>query len=109
MGFQEVYLIGFDHSYKIPMDAALDTQRKEITSQSDDPNHFDPSYFGKGYRWHDPAVERMETAYRRAREAFAANGRKIMNATVGGQLNVFERVKYEDLFACNPQPEMSQQ
>ena len=39
----------------------------EIVSTSDDPNHFDPEYFGKGYRWHDPMVERMEVAYNRAK------------------------------------------
>lgn len=98
MGFNRVYLIGFDHSYKIPKDADVDRQRKEIISKSDDPNHFDPNYFGKGYRWHDPAVEKMETAYRRAGKVFEAAGRKIMNATIGGQLTVFDRVKYEDLF-----------
>jgi 6-hydroxymethylpterin diphosphokinase MptE-like len=98
MGFDRVYLIGFDHSYKIPSDADVDLNRKEITSKSDDPNHFDPNYFGKGFRWHDPAVDKMEIAYRCAQEVFEAEGRKIMNATVGGQLTVFQRIKYEDLF-----------
>jgi hypothetical protein len=107
MGFQKVYLVGFDHSYKIPKDAAVDSLKKEITSRSDDPNHFHPGYFGKGYRWHDPEVQRMEMAYRRAGKAFAADGRKIINATIGGQLAVFERMKYDDLFAPRPCPEMS--
>ena len=98
MGFRELYLVGFDHSYKIPPDAAVDRGRGEITSRGEDPNHFDPGYFGKGYRWHDPMVERMEAAYRRAGEVFAADGRKIWNATAGGYLDVFERVRYEDLF-----------
>src|SRR3546814_5770462 len=40
--------------------------------------------FGKGYRWHDPMVWRMEVAYRKAREVFEANGRVVKNATVGG-------------------------
>jgi hypothetical protein len=66
MGFTEVYLIGFDHSYQIPIDAQIDGN--SIVSQSGDPNHFNSSYFGKGYRWHDPMVERMEQAFRRARE-----------------------------------------
>lgn len=101
MGFDRVYLIGFDHSYKIPNDAHVDRERKEITSKSDDPNHFDPGYFGNGYRWHDPEVERMETAYRRGGETFEADGRKILNATVGGQLTVYDRVNYDDLFANN--------
>ena len=96
MGFTKVYLIGFDHAYKIPSDARV--QGTRITSESADPNHFDSSYFGKGYRWHDPMVERMEQAFQRAKEIFQADGRTIFNATVGGHLEVFPRVKYESLF-----------
>ena len=98
MGFKDVYLLGFDHSYKIPSDAIVNGQKKEITSESGDPNHFDPEYFGKGYRWHDPMVDRMEMAYRRANQIFQANHRHIFNATVGGNLTIFPRVNYDDLF-----------
>ncbi len=96
MGFNNVYLIGFDHSYKIPKDATVEGDA--ITSQSADPNHFDSAYFGKGYRWHDPMVERMEQAFCRAREEYSASGRHIFNATVGGRLEVFPRVDYDGLF-----------
>jgi hypothetical protein len=98
MGFKEVYLIGFDHTYKVPADAIVNEQKKEITSRSSDPNHFDPNYFGKGYRWHDPMIERMEMAYRRANIIFQTDQRQIYNATIGGHLNVFPRVNYDDLF-----------
>lgn len=96
MGFSNVYLIGFDHSYKIPADAKITGET--ITSQSNDPNHFSETYFGKGYRWHDPMVERMEQAFCRARDIYSAAGRHIFNATVGGKLEVFERVSYNSLF-----------
>ncbi|MDY6986512.1 MAG: glycosyltransferase [Thermodesulfobacteriota bacterium] len=96
MGFQEVYLIGFDHSYTIPDDAKV--EGTIITSASDDPNHFHPGYFGKGKRWHDPRVDRMELAYRKAKQAFEADGRAIYNATSGGKLEVFPRVPYDSLF-----------
>jgi hypothetical protein len=97
MGITEVYLVGFDHSYKIPKDAEIN--ENDIISTSDDPNHFNSNYFGKGYRWHDPKVDRMEKAYLRAKENFEADGRKIFNATVGGNLNIFERVEYKGLFS----------
>jgi len=96
MGFREVYLVGFDHSYNIPSDANI--AGTTIVSQSEDPNHFDPNYFGKGYRWHDPKVERMEQAYRKTKKIFEIDGRKIFNATKGGKLEVFERVDYDDIF-----------
>lgn len=96
MGFSEVYLVGFDHSYQIPADARVNGGK--ILSTSDDPNHFDPSYFGKGYRWHDPNVARMEKSLLKARKEFQLAGRKIFNATAGGNLEVFERVDYLSLF-----------
>ena len=96
MGFSDVHLVGFDHNYTIPSDAKIDGNRIETTST--DPNHFHPDYFGKGYRWHNPRVDRMEIAYVRAREQFEATGRRVFNATVGGKLEVFDRVNYDSLF-----------
>jgi hypothetical protein len=97
MGFDEVYMIGFDHNYTIPKHADL-RQTTTITSQADDVNHFSKDYFGKGYRWHDPRVDNMEKGFTEARRNFEQSGRKIYNATLGGHLEVFERVDYEKLF-----------
>lgn len=96
MGFNEVYLVGMDHKYTKPKDIQI--KGNEWTSQSDDPNHFAQSYFGKGKRWHDPRLDRMEKAYRKARQTYEKDGRKIYNATIGGNLEVFERVDYNELF-----------
>lgn len=96
MGFSEVYLVGFDHSYSIPKDAVVEGYK--ITSTSDDPNHFSTDYFGKGKRWHDPLVDRMEMSYKKAKKYFEADGRIIYNATAGGKLEVFERVDFNSLF-----------
>jgi hypothetical protein len=40
----------------------------------------------------------MEKAFARARDAFERQGRRIVNASVGGKLEVFERVDYASLF-----------
>lgn len=101
MGFSEVYMIGFDHNYKIPESALVSNKREtgfDILSTDDDVNHFSKDYFGKGYRWHDPNVDRMEVGFRKAKEAYESDGRKVFNATKGGKLEVFPRVKYEDVF-----------
>lgn len=95
-GIKELYLIGFDHHYEVPKETQI--EGLAYTSQVDDPNHFDPTYFGKGYRWHAPMTERMELGYIRAAKVFERFGRKIYNATVGGRLDVLERVEYKDLF-----------
>lgn len=96
LGFKEVYMVGFDHSYRIPEDVKI--EGKEILSLGDDVNHFSKDYFGKGKRWHDPMVERMELSYVKAKSCFEADGRKIYNATAGGHLEVFDRVEYNSLF-----------
>ena len=100
LGFQEIYLIGVDADYSIPADAALSGggRVKEIDMRSDDPNHFHPDYFGKGKRWHEPNVEVMLGAYAEARRATESRGVSVVNATVGGKLEVFPRIDFEMLF-----------
>jgi len=93
MGCDPVYLIGMDHSYTVPPHA----RGRTIVSRGDDPNHFHPDYFGKGYRWSYPRLWRMEKAFELAREEFEAAGRRVINATVGGKLEVFPRQDYETL------------
>lgn len=96
MGFEEVYLVGFDHNYVIPASAVV--KAWDIQSTEDDPNHFHPDYFGKGYHWHIPLTERMELCYIKANYAFECDGRKMFNATRGGKLDVIERKDYDSLF-----------
>lgn len=101
LGYENVYMIGFDHNYKIPDSAIISNKRGtgfDITSTEDDVNHFNKDYFGKGYRWHDPNVDRMEVGFRKADNMFRADGRKVFNATVGGKLEAFERIDYNTLF-----------
>ena len=102
MGISEIYLIGFDHNYKIPNETIfIEDKMDELLSRSNDPNHFHPNYFGKGFRFHDPKPKRMEKAYKRAKIIFEADDRKIYNATVGGELEIFDRVNYNELFIKN--------
>ena len=61
-------------------------------------NHFHPSYFGKGKKWHDPKLDRVLMCYEKCKEEFENDGRKIYNATVGGKLELFERVEFTSLF-----------
>ena len=93
MGFQEMILIGVDHNYQ-----ASGKPNTTVTSQGDDPNHFSANYFGKGFRWQLPDLETSEIGYRMARAAIEADGRRIVDATVGGKLTIFDKVKYDSLF-----------
>ena len=93
-GYREVVLIGVDHNFTTEGPA-----HKLVTSQGADPNHFDPNYFGAGYRWQLPDLERSERAYRMARAAFEAAGGEVVDATVGGKLQVFRKVDFSTLFS----------
>jgi len=93
LGFKEAILIGVDHSF-----ATKGTPNTTVQSQGDDPNHFSVAYFGKGFRWQLPDLETSEVAYRMARKAYEADGRKVLDATIGGKLDIFEKVDYERLF-----------
>ncbi len=93
MGFETVILIGVDHSY-----SASGKPNTTITSQGDDLDHFNPAYFGKGFRWQLPDLDTSEKGYWMARQAFEADGRRVLDATVGGKLTIFPKVDYDTLF-----------
>jgi hypothetical protein len=93
MGFQTVYLIGVDHNF-----VTQGTPNATVVSQGDDPNHFNPGYFGKGFRWQLPDLETSEIGYRMAKVAFEKDQRQVLDATLGGKLTVFPKVNYNDLF-----------
>jgi hypothetical protein len=94
LGFGKVVLVGVDHSF-----AAKGAPHTPVVSEGDDPNHFDPEYFGKGFRWQLPDLETSELAYRAAKYEFERDNREIVDATIGGRLQVFPKVDYRTLFA----------
>ena len=94
MGFEQVILVGVDHS-----SAVAGKANTTIVSQGDDPNHFNPAYFGKGFRWQLPDFETSEIGYRLARQAYVSAGRQVLDATIGGKLTIFPKVDYLTLFS----------
>lgn len=93
MGFQQVILIGVDHNY-----STTGRPNTTVTSQGDDPNHFSPAYFGKGFRWQLPDLETSEIGYAMARDAYQRAGQEVLDATIGGKLTIFPKVDYDTLF-----------
>jgi len=93
MGVEKAILIGVDHNFKDKGEA-----NKTVVSEDDDPNHFMPNYFGKGVKWQLPDLDTSETGYTFAREAYRKAGHEVIDATVGGKLDIFPKVDYESLF-----------
>jgi hypothetical protein len=100
LGFNPIYLIGCDTAYSMPSTVRREKSDPDqlLSTENDDPNHFDPRYFGKGSKWHEPYVERMIFHYQQAKRVCDSLGVNIYNATVGGYLEVFPRVDYTGLF-----------
>lgn len=93
MGFDEVYLVGKDHSYeKTGVPGAL------VKSTGNESNHFIKGYYKPGMSWRIPDYKGEELAYTMAKEAFEKSGRKIFDATINGKLNIFPKVDYYSLF-----------
>lgn len=93
MGFQEIFLVGVDHNF-----VCNGTPNEEQYMEGKDPNHFDDSYF-EGMDWHLPDLASSEMAYCLARYHFTRDGRKIYDATIGGKLDVFPKIPYEEAVA----------
>ena len=56
LGFHQVVLIAVDHHYETKGPPSL-----EVVSEGDDPNHFPPDYFAKGFRSQLPDLYRLES------------------------------------------------
>jgi hypothetical protein len=90
LGADPVVLVGCDHSFKYDGKPS-----HYVTMKGSDPNHFDPNYFAHGSLWGTPNLEMSEIGYRAARKAFEAASRTVLDATVGGLLNVFQKVSID--------------
>lgn len=92
LGYKKVVMVGFDHSYKQKADVK---EGDIILSDKDDDNHFHSSYF-KGKKWQAADVNKMEEMYMLAKDAFENDNREIVNSTVGGKLEIFNRQTLAD-------------
>lgn len=90
LGFEKVLLIGVDHNFKTKGPA-----RKNIISGGEDPNHFDPNYFGKGVKWALPDLDGSERFYSIAKTVFEQDSREIIDCTIDGKLNIFRKSELE--------------
>ena len=91
MGANPVILLGVDHSFKVE-GSPHQIQKREGT----DCNHFDPNYFKSGSYWGLPDLVTSEVGYSLSKDIFEKSGRKIYDATVGGQLQIFDKISIEE-------------
>lgn len=89
MGIKEIYLLGVDFSFKreIDKDGCLNV-KTEVKNHADIIEETDGIYH----------TDIILKGYKIAKEYADLHNIKIYNATRGGKLEVFERVKFDDLF-----------
>ena len=91
LGFSEIILLGVDVSYSFQSHKVKNISTRDLVSEEDDPNHFDPRYFGIGKKYHYQPMYEMVERFQVVKEFFDKQNVKIINAGVGGKLEVFER------------------
>ncbi len=97
LGLKTVYLIGCDFSFSLPQKRQKHEYGEALVSEGER-NHFADGYRKPGEIWTVPDLERQKNAFKSAKQIFEASGRKIYNATRGGELEVFERRSLDDVF-----------
>ena len=97
LGFSEVILIGVDHSF-----IQKGTANRAVVAQKEDLNHFSKDYFGPGVVWQLPDIDNIESGFQETKVLYHRNGRNIVDATVNGKLQVFDKVVFEDCLAKSP-------
>ena len=98
MGFKEVILLGIDHDYKLDDDEIniLNKQKKLVVKKSLS-SHFIKDYLPLNSEVHVD-LEAMENGYRLAKQTFENKGRRIVNASPGSKLQVYDIVDFDRLF-----------
>lgn len=93
MGFSTVVLIGKDHNYQLQ-----GVPGQVVYATGHEKDHAVKGYYAAGQRWRIPDYKGEEFAYSMARAAFEADGRRVLDATVGGKLTVFQKADFHSLF-----------
>jgi len=91
MGADPAIIFGIDHSFKF--EGHKSTYQ---TREGEDVNHFDPNYFKSGTVWGTPDLDQSEIDYTLARRAFEADGRQVLDATIGGKLDIFDKISLDE-------------
>tara|TARA_B100000749_G_scaffold280887_1_gene279862 strand:+ start:92703 stop:94478 length:1776 start_codon:yes stop_codon:yes gene_type:complete len=94
LGLNPIYIIGCDHYYQGESKIEVDKKVKVEGQQ----NHFIEGYRVEGELVNPAPIDKMTLAYTHAVEYAKQNGIEVYNATRGGHLEVFPRVKFEDVF-----------
>ena len=95
LGFSKIVLLGVDMNYKVHTTAKKINSGSDIVStKNDDPNHFDPRYFGKGKKYHQPEKHVIDNIFNSLRflrgYVDKCKDFEIINASIESKLYYFK-------------------
>ncbi len=91
-GLDPIFLLGCDHLYE----GEAGAHPKSLIRAGEKRNHFDDRYRSSGELVRPAPIGMMTTALEHARAWADGQGRRILNASEGGCLDVFDRVSLDD-------------
>lgn len=96
LGFSKIVFVGVDMNYQIHNSAeSISSNKTEIQSKNDDdPNHFDPRYFGKGRKYHQPekrVIDNIFNSLKYLSEIMGEKDLQIINAGVNSKVDYFPK------------------
>jgi hypothetical protein len=103
LGFSKIILVGVDMNYIIHQNVdKINKNSNDIRSKDDDdPNHFDPRYFGKGRSYHQPEqkiVDRILSSLKYVSTIFKNKETNIINAGYDSKVDYFPKKEFTELF-----------
>lgn len=104
MGIDELYLLGLDFSFSFDKVSDRKSPKgEEIIESAGEQNHFHKDYRQKGDEWTYPRLDMQRLAFAKAKEAFEADERVILNASRRTALDLFDRVDLDDVLRSGRQ------
>lgn len=95
LGCDPIYIIGCDHFYE----GEAGVPHGQVVAAGPRSNHFHKDYRAEGELVNSAPIEKMNLAYRAARNFSDRSGVKIYNATRGGKLEAFERADLDEILS----------
>ncbi|MEE9910705.1 MAG: DUF115 domain-containing protein [Deltaproteobacteria bacterium] len=107
LGFDEIYLIGVDMNFQIHKTAKMIREKGTdiVSLKDDDPNHFDPRYFGTNRKYHQPeeyVIKKIMNSLDYIGENAKRYDVNIMNAGYESKVESFPKTNFEALFSYSP-------
>ena len=104
LGFDEIYFLGVDMNFKIHKTAkSIDKKFKSvdiISQENDDPNHFDPRYFGKNKKYHQPEEFVIDNIMFNLKFLSSISKKihsKIFNVGLNSKVEFFKKKKLDEI------------